>query len=92
MYRLWRKTVELAIDAASVVSGIADQYSLKLPHKIVMFHYDDSTDTLYVHFQYPAKSVDSKIVDDSGEIILGLNEKQRIVNLTVINASTHCTI
>lgn len=84
------KTVELAIDVPAVVSGIADQYSLKLPRKIVMFHYDDSSDTLYVHFQYPAKSVDSKIVDSHGEIILGLNEKQKVVNLTVINASTYC--
>lgn len=83
------KTVELAIDVPAVVSGIAEQYNLKLPRKIVMFHYDDSSDTLYVHFQYPAKNLDSKVVDAHGEIILGLNEKQRIVNLTVINASTH---
>jgi len=84
------KTVELAIDVAAVVSEIAEQYHLKLPHKIVMFHYDDSADTLYVHFQYPAKSVDSKIIGDSGEIVLGLNEKQKVVNLTAINASTYC--
>lgn len=81
--------VELVIDVPAVVSGIAEQYNLKLPRKIVMFHYDDSADTLYVHFQYPAKSVDSKIVDDSGEIVLGLDKKRRIVNLTVINASSY---
>jgi uncharacterized protein YuzE len=83
------KTVELVIDVLAVVSGIAEQYKLKLPRKIVMFHYDDSADTLYVHFQYPAKSVDSKIVDDFGEIVLGLDEKHRVVNLTVINASSY---
>jgi uncharacterized protein YuzE len=86
------KTVELAIDAPAVVSRVAEQYTLKLPRKIVMFHYDDSADTLYIHFQYPAKSVDSKIVDDHGEIILGLNEKRRIVNLTVVNASSYCLV
>jgi uncharacterized protein YuzE len=86
------KTVELVIDVPAVVSGIAEQYSLKLPRKIVMFHYDDSVDTLYVHFRYPAKSSDSKITDDYGEIILGLDEKRRIVNLTIINASTHCLV
>ena len=84
------KTVQLAIDVPLVVSGIDKQYKLRLPRKIVMFHYDDSSDTLYVHFEYPAKSVDSNVVDDHGEIIIGLNEKRRIVNLTVINASTYC--
>ena len=86
------KTVELVIDVSAVVSGIAEQYNLKLPRKIVMFHYDDSADVLYVHFQYPAKSIDSKIVDDFGEIILGLNEKRKIVNLTILNSSSHCLV
>jgi uncharacterized protein YuzE len=54
-----------------------------------MFHYDDSSDTLYVHFEYPAKSVDSRVVDKAGEIVLGLDKKGKIVNLTIINAVTH---
>jgi uncharacterized protein YuzE len=83
------KTVELAIDVPAVVSSIAERYRLKLPRKIIMFHYDDSADTLYVHFQYPAKSVDTKIIDNCGEIILGLNGQRKIVNLTVINASSY---
>lgn len=83
------KTIELAIDVPTIVSKIAEQYNLNLPSKIVMFHYDDSSDTLYVHFEYPAKSVDSKIVDKHGEIVLGLNKRGKIVNLTIINAVTH---
>ena len=83
------KTIELAIDVPSIVSKIAERYNLNLPSKIVMFHYDDSSDTLYVHFEYPAKSVDSKFADKNGEIVLGLNEKGKIVNLTLINAASH---
>lgn len=83
------KTVGLAIDVAGVVSRIAARYDLDLPSKIMMFHYDDAADTLYVHFKYPSKSVDSEIVDKHGEIILGLNQKGKIVNMTVINALTH---
>jgi uncharacterized protein YuzE len=83
------KIVGLAIDVAGVVSKIAERYGLDLPSKIVMFHYDEDADTLYVHFEYPSKSVDSKIVDKHGEIILGLNQKGKIVNITVINALTH---
>lgn len=83
------KTVDLAIDVASVVTKIAERYDLDLSSKIVMFHYDDEADTLYVHFKYPSKSVDSEIVDKHGEIILGLNQKGQIVNMTVINALTH---
>ena len=83
------KTIELAIDVPRVVSDIAERYNLNLPSKIVMFHYDDSSDTLYVHFQYPAKSVDSRFVDKYGEIVLGLDKKGKIVNLTIINAITY---
>ena len=80
--------MNLAIDVPKIVSQIAEQYNLNLPPKIVMFHYDDSADTLYVHFEYPAKSVDSRVVDKYGEIVLGLNSKGKVVNLTIINAST----
>lgn len=83
------KTVGLAIDVAGIVSKIAERYDLDLPSKIVMFHYDDDADTIYVHFEYPSKSVDSKIVDKHGEIILGLNQRGQIVNMTVINALTY---
>ena len=83
------KTIHLAIDAPAIVSQIAERYNLNLPSKIVMFHYDDSSDTLYVHFEYPAKSVDSKFVDKYGEIVLGLDKKGKIVNLTIINAITY---
>jgi len=57
--------------------------------KIVTFHYDEEADTLFVHFEYPSKSVDSEIVDTHGEIVLGLNGKGQIVNVTIINAITH---
>jgi len=83
------KTVALAIDAAGIVSRIAEQYDLDLPSKIMMFHYDEEADTLYVHFEYPSKAVDSEIVDENGEIVLGLNQEGHIINMTVINALTH---
>jgi len=57
--------------------------------KIVTFHYDEKADTLLVYFEYPSKSVDSEVVDEHGEIILGLNGKGRIVNATVISALIH---
>jgi uncharacterized protein YuzE len=83
------KTVNLAVDVATIVTQLAQRYNLKLPQKIVMFHYDDSADTLYVHFEFPAKTVDSRVVDKYGEIVLGLNKKGKIVNLTIINATTN---
>jgi len=82
------KTIHLAIDVPVIASKIAERYKVNLPSKIVMFHYDDSSDTLYVHFDYPAKSVDSKFVDKNGEIALGLDKKGKIVNLTIMNAAT----
>jgi len=83
------KTVALAVDVTELVSRVAEQHSLDLPSKIVMFHYDEETDTLYVHFEYPSKAVDSEIVGKHGEIILGLNQEGKVVDMTVINASTH---
>jgi len=85
------KTVVLAVDVEGLVTEAAEKYSLDLPLKIVMFHYDEEADTLYVHFEYPSKSVDSKIVDKHGEIILGLDQDDRVVSMTIINASTHKT-
>lgn len=83
------KIVALAVDAARVVTKIAEQHNLDLPSKIVMFHYDKEADTLYVHFEYPSKAVDSEIVDKHGEIILGIDQEDHIVNMTIINALTH---
>ncbi len=42
-----------------------------------------------MRFEYPSESVDSKIVDKHGEIMLGLSQKGKIVNVTIINALTH---
>ena len=83
------KIVSLAIDAVGVVTKIAEGYNLDLPSKIVMFHYDEEADTLYVHFEYPSKAVDSEVVDKQGEVIIGLDQEGHIVNITVINALTH---
>jgi uncharacterized protein YuzE len=83
------KIVALAVDAAKMVTKIAEQHNLDLPSKIVMFHYDKEADTLYVHFEYPSKAVDSEIVDKQGEIILGLDQEGHTVNMTIINALTH---
>ena len=82
------ETIHLAIDVPGIVNGVSERYSLNLPSKIVMFHYDETSDTLYVHFVYPAKSVDSKIVDKYGEVVLGLDKKGKPVNLTIMNAAT----
>ena len=54
-----------------------------------MSHYDDSADTFYVHFGYLAKNVDSKIIDKEGEIVLGFNGKGKVVDPTIISASTY---
>jgi uncharacterized protein YuzE len=81
------KGVSLAIDAPKVVAAVAEQYHLDLPQKIVMLHYDKEADTLYVHFEYPSRTVNSDVMDEHGEIILGLVEEARPANLTVINAS-----
>lgn len=80
------KSVSLAIDEA-IVNRIVEKYNLKLPPKIVMWHYDEDADTLYLHFRYPAKAVDSQIVDREGQIILGRDQKNTIINMTIINAS-----
>lgn len=82
------KIVSLAIDPVKTVNRIVEDHDLDLPSKIVMMHYDDGADTLYLHFEYPSKAVDSEIVDEHGEIVLGLDQDGHIVNMTVINAST----
>ncbi|MBI2184392.1 MAG: DUF2283 domain-containing protein [Thaumarchaeota archaeon] len=74
------KSVSLAINAETLANKIAKEYRLRLPPKIVMWHYDEEADTLYLHFKYPTKAVDS-------QIIVGRNQEKFIVNMTIINAS-----
>jgi uncharacterized protein YuzE len=81
------KSISLAIDAPKIVSAIAEKFKLELPERIVMMQYDEQVDTLYVHFEYPSKAGSSDVVDEHGEIILGLGENGKPVSLTVINAS-----
>lgn len=85
------KTVSLAIDPVRVVRRIVEEHNLDLPSRIVMMHYDDDVDTLYLHFKYPSNAVDSEIVDRHGEIVLGLDKDGRVVSMTVINASSLST-
>lgn len=80
------KSVSLAIDGEALVNRIAEKYDVKLPPKIVMWHYDGEADTLYLHFEYPAKAVDSQMVDREGQIILGRDPKNAIVSMTIVNA------
>lgn len=81
------KGVSLAIDAPKIVTAIAGEYKLDLPERIVMLHYDEQSDTLYVHFEYPSKAGTSDVVDEHGEVVLGLGEDGKPANLTIINAS-----
>ncbi len=69
------RAVTLAVDVAELVTRIAKQHGLDFPPRIVMFHYDEEADTLYVHFEYPSRAVDSEVVDEQGEIILGLSQE-----------------
>lgn len=81
------KSISLAIDAPKIVTAVAAKYELDLPERIVMMHYDEQADTLYVHFEYPSRSESSDVVDEHGEIILGLRGGKKPANLTVVNAS-----
>jgi len=83
------KDVYLAIDAPRIATVVAEKHKLDLPGRIIMLHYDEQSDTLYVHFEYPtsSKAGTSDVVDKHGEVIVGLGEDGKPANLTIINAS-----
>ncbi len=83
------KSVSLAVNAVEIVNRVATKHKLNLPAKVVMFHYDEGADVLYVHFEYPARAADSDVLGRNGEVILGLDAKEKVVSITVLNASSY---
>ena len=79
--------IRMQIKATEIINKIATKYSLSLPHEIIRIGYDSEADVLYVHFEANAEAVDSDILEANENIILGLNKKDKVVRLTILNAS-----
>ncbi len=49
--------------------------------------YDVEADVLYAHFESNAEAIDSDILEANENDILGLNQKEKVVRITILNAS-----
>ncbi len=81
--------IRMRIDGTGLVNAIAIRYDLSLPHEIVRMGYDAGADVFYAHFQAKAEALDSEILDDDENVILGLNENEEIVRITILNATQY---
>ncbi|MFX0209529.1 MAG: DUF2283 domain-containing protein [Candidatus Hodarchaeota archaeon] len=79
--------IKMQIDATGIINKVATKYALSLPQEIIRMGYDVEADVLYAHFESNAEAVDSDILEANENIILGLNKKEKIVRITVLNAS-----
>ncbi len=77
----------MKIDGIGIINRISLKYSLSLPKEIVRIGYDTDADVLYAHFSALAEVTDSEIQEDDENIIIGLNESNEIVRITILNAS-----
>jgi uncharacterized protein YuzE len=57
---------------------------LQIPHRRIWLAYDEEADVLYVNFKKPSHADDSELTDDD---IIVRYEKERIVGITILNAS-----
>ena len=79
--------IRMQIDATDIINRIAARYALSLPHQIVRMGYDAKADVLYAHFEPNAEAADSDILEANENVILGLNKSEKIVRITILNAS-----
>jgi uncharacterized protein YuzE len=79
--------IRMQIDATGIINRIATKYALSLPQEIIRMGYDVEADVLYAHFESNAEAIDSDILEANENIILGLNQKEKVVRITILNAS-----
>ena len=79
--------IRMQIEATEIINRISTRYSLSLPHEIIRMGYDEEADVLYAHFEANAEAVDSDILEANENIILGLNKKNNVVRITILNAT-----
>lgn len=84
-----RPAIRMRVNGPEIVNLVAMRYSLDLPHEIVRIGYDAKADVLYAHFVANATARDSEILDADENIILGLNEEEQVVRITILNASVY---
>jgi len=77
---------QFGINPFQILDSIAKQLKFQFP-EIVDIAYDRQADVLYVQFQINAKAVDNDPLDEEGMILLGLDAKNKMVNMTILNAS-----
>lgn len=77
---------QFGINPFQILDNIAEQLGFQFP-EIVDIAYDRHVDVLYIQFQLNAKAVDNEPLDEEGMILLGMDAKDKHVNMTILNAS-----
>ena len=68
-----QKIIKIRIDGIAILNQINGNYKLKLPTEVVHLGYDREGDVLYAHFKANPEVVDSEILEEDDNIILGLD-------------------
>ena len=76
---------QFGINPFQILDNIAKKLKFQFP-EIVDIAYDRQADVLYVQFQLNAKAADNDPLDEEGMILLGLDAKNKMVNMTILNA------
>lgn len=84
-----QKIMKMRVDVIAILNQINGMYKLKLPTEIVHLGYDREGDVLYAHFKANPEVVDSEILEEDDNIIIGIDAKEKIVRITILNASKY---
>lgn len=77
----------MKVDGIAILNAIVIKHALNLPREIVRMGYDEEGDVFYAHFTANAEAVDSEVLADNDNVVLGLNEKGEVIRITILNAS-----
>ena len=82
--------LRMPIDPFKVLDSISELLPANILQKeVVSVSYDPETDIMYVQFDLSTDAVDNESVDEMGYILLGLNSKEEVVGITIMNAKRY---
>ena len=84
-----KKIIKMRIDGIALLNQVNGLYQLKLPSEIIHLGYDSEGDVLNAHFKVNPEVIDSEIVEEDENVILGLDKDEKIVRITILNASKY---
>jgi hypothetical protein len=68
----------------ALLNQVKGKLNLKLPTEIILSENDRKEDVLKAHFKPKYEAIDSEIIKEDDNVILGLEAKKKVVKITIL--------